>query len=90
MDKKLWQNQNAHRRDHILYRLNLAKSIMYACAVDPKTSQCVTEATREADWVLEYLQQLKMGLFHFVDVSEVLMQQENVTVRIVLSKIDKQ
>ena len=89
MDKKLWQNQNAHRRDHILYRLNLAKSSMYACAVDPKTSQCVTEATREADWVLEYLQQLKMGLFHFVDASEVLMQQENVTAHMALSKIDK-
>ena len=89
MDKKLWQNQNAHRRDHILYRLNLAKSILYACAVDPKTSQCVTEATQEADWVLEYLQQVKMGLLHFVDVSEVLTQQENVTVHMALSKIDK-
>ena len=62
---------------------------MYVCAVDPKTSQCVTEATREVDWVLEYLQQLKMGLFHFVDASEVLTQQENVTVRMALSKIDK-
>jgi uncharacterized protein YpiB (UPF0302 family) len=49
----------------------------------------VTEATREADWVLEYLQQLKMGLFHFVDASEVLTQQENVTVHMALSKIDK-
>jgi len=74
----------------MLQRLNLVKNIMYACAVDPKISQCVTEAMREVDWVLEYLQRLKMGLFHFVDVSEVLMQQENVTVRIVLSKIDKQ
>ena len=62
---------------------------MYACAVDPKTSQCVTEAMREADWVLESLQQLRMGLLHFVDVSEVLMQQENVTVHMALSKIDK-
>ena len=62
---------------------------MYACAVDPKTSQCVTEATREVDWVLESLQQLRMGLLHFVDVSEVLMQQENVTVHMALSKIDK-
>jgi len=60
---------------------------MYACAVDPKTSQCVTEATQEADWVLEYLQQLKMGLLHFVDVSEVLTQPENVMVHIVLSKM---
>jgi len=62
---------------------------MYACAVDPKTSQCVTEATREAVWVLEYLQQLKMGLLRFVDVSEVLTQKENVTVHMALSKIDK-
>jgi len=62
---------------------------MYACAVDPKISQCVTEATREVDWVLEYLQQLKTGLFHFVDASEVLTQQENVTVHMALSKIDK-
>jgi len=62
---------------------------MYVCAVDPKTSQCVTEATQAADWVLEYLQQLKMGLFHFVDASEVLTQQENVTVHMALSKIDK-
>ena len=62
---------------------------MYACAADPKTSQCVTEAPREVDWVLEYLQQLKMGLFDFVDASEVLTQQENVTAHMALSKIDK-
>ncbi len=62
---------------------------MYACVVDPKTSQCVTEAMQEADWVLEYLQQPRMGSLHFVDVSEVLMQQENVTVHMALSKIDK-
>jgi hypothetical protein len=62
---------------------------MYACAADPKTSQCVTETTREADWVLESLQQLKMDLLHFVDASEVLTQQENVTAHMALSKIDK-
>ena len=54
-----------------------------------QNSQCVTETTREADWVLESLQQLKMDLLHFVDASEVLMQQENVTVHMALSKIDK-
>jgi hypothetical protein len=30
-----------------------------------------------------------MDLLHFVDASEVLMQQENVTVHMALSKIDK-
>ena len=74
----------------MLQRLNLVKNIMYVCVENLNHSQCVTEAMREVDWVLEFLQQLKTGLLHFVDVSEVLMQQENVTVRIVLSKIDKQ
>ena len=62
---------------------------MYACAADPKTSQCVTETTREADWVLESLQQLKMDLLHFVVANIVMILQESVMEHTVLYDREK-
>jgi len=68
-------------------RLNLVKNIMYVCVEDLNHSLCVTVVMQVVDLVQESLKQLKMGLLHFVDASEVRMQPENVMVHIVLSKM---
>jgi len=68
-------------------RLNLVKNIMYVCVEDLNHSLCVTVVMQVVDLAQESLKQLKMGMSHFVDASEVLMQPENVMVHIVLSKM---
>ena len=68
-------------------RLNLVKNIMYVCVENLNHSLCVTVVMQVVDLVQESLKQLKMGMSHFVDASEVLMQPENVMAHIVLSKM---
>jgi len=68
-------------------RLNLVKNIMYVCVENLNHSLCVTVVMQVVDLVQESLKQLKMGILHFVDASEVLTQPENVMVHIVLSKM---
>ena len=68
-------------------RLNLVKNIMYVCVENLNHSLCVTVVMQVVDLAQESLKQLKMGMSHFVDASEVLMQPENVMVHIVLSKM---
>ena len=68
-------------------RLNLVKNIMYVCVENLNHSLCVTVVMQVVDLAQESLKQLKMGMFHFVDASEVLTQPENVMAHIVLSKM---
>ena len=68
-------------------RLNLVKNIMYVCVENLNHSLCVTVVMQVVDLAQESLKQLKMGMSHFVDASEVLMQPENVMAHIVLSKM---
>jgi len=68
-------------------RLNLVKNTMYVCVENLNHNLCVTVVMQVVDLVQESLKQLKMGLLHFVDASEVRTQPENVMVHIVLSKM---
>jgi hypothetical protein len=60
---------------------------MYVCVENLNHSLCVTEVMQVVDLAQESLKQLKMGILHFVDASEVQMQPENVMAHIVLSKM---
>ena len=73
-----------------IQRLNLAKNIMYACAVDPKSQPMCDGSHAGSGLGPRIFTATEDGFMsHFVDASEVLTQQENVTVHMALSKIDK-
>jgi len=79
MKKKLCQNQKFHKKGHILCKLKQEKNIMYACAENPKTSQCVTVLMRAQALDQEFSKLPKQDSLRFADASTAKMKPESVT-----------
>ena len=77
-EKKLWQNQKYHKKDHTQCKLKREKNIMFVCAENPKTSHYVTVLMRALDLDREFSQLQKTDSLRFADASTAKMKPESV------------
>ena len=77
-EKKLWQNQKYHKKDHTQCKLKREKNIMFVCAENPKTSHCVTVLMRALALDQEFSQLQKTDSLRFADVNIARMKPESV------------
>ena len=78
-EKKLWQNQKYHKKDHTQCKLKQEKSIMFVCAESPRTSHCVMVLMQDQVLDQKFSKLLKQDSLRFADVSTARMRQESVT-----------
>jgi len=77
-EKKLWQNQKYHKKDHTQCKLKREKNIMFVCAENLKTSHYVMDLMQDQALDQKFSKQPKQGLLLFADASTAQMKLESV------------
>jgi hypothetical protein len=78
-EKKLWQNQKYHKKDHTLCKLKRERNIMFVCAVNLRTSHYVMDLMQDQVLDQKFSKQPKQDSLLFADASIAQMKLESVT-----------
>ena len=78
-EKKLWQNQKFHKKDHTQCKLKREKNIMFVCAENLRTNHYVMGLMQDQALDQKFSKQPKQDSLRFADASKAQMKQESVT-----------
>ena len=77
-EKKLWQNQKYHKKDHTQCKLKREKNIMFVCAENLKTNHYVMALMQDQVLDQKFSKLPKQDSLRFADASTVQMKLESV------------
>ena len=77
-EKKLWQNQKYHKKDHTQCKLKREKNIMFVCAVNLRTSHYVMDLMQDQVLDQKFSKLPKQDSLRFADANIVQMKPESV------------
>ena len=76
-EKKLWQNQKYHKKNHTQCKLKREKNIMFVCVENLKTSHYVMDLMQDQVLDQKFSKQPKQDLLLFADASTAQMKLES-------------
>ena len=77
-EKKMWQNQRYHKKDHTQCKLKRERNIMFVCVENPRTSRYVMDLMQDQVLDQKFSKQPKQDSLRFADVNTARMKPESV------------